>query len=377
MSDLKDQRSKFLFITVVWGQKYIEEFLEISLPTQLTNKNLLNDFFSVSEYLILTDNSDMHFFENSAAIDYLKKHISISFVDISNLQFEDKYKRASFAQLEGIKRSDNFDFIFFIYPDFLCADGTLLNNAKTLVSGWDAIMCPVPAVLDTIIDDKKFLKYSKKNRNFNQTFIPPEKLVELSFNYFHPMIYGYNLDITNCSMASPVYVIRSVDKYGIIINAFHLHPIAIKVMKSKTNFKRNFDVSLDEEYITRLFMTKEKIYFPKSIQEFAYCSLRTPDSQPLPINKLYEFSNITRWAELGASNLHREIFEESFYWGLDKDSDDFIEKKKKVINKQSDLVERVKYRLNSGDIFISHTDHLSYVNRNVRAERFKHFIKST
>lgn len=375
MGDFVNQKFKFLFLTVAWGSKYITEFLEISLPTQLTNKNLLNDFFSESEYLILTDKLDIHLFEESAAIDHLKQHMTVSFFDISKIQYEDKYQRASLAQLEGIKLSDDFDYIFFIYPDFLCADGTLVNNAKTLVSGWDAIMCPVPPVLHSIIDDKEFSKYSKRNNGFTKTNIPCDKLVEISFEYFHPMMHGYNIDITNCTMREPVYVIRNIQRYGIIINAFHLHPIAIRVMKNNKNFKQNFKVSLDEEYITRLFMTKEKIYFPKSIEEFAYCSLRTPDSQPLPIVKPLELINISRWAELGASNLHREIFEETFYWGLDEDSVDFRENKERVINQQKELVERIKYRLNSGEILISYTDPLSFNNRKVRSERFKYFIK--
>ena len=133
---------KVLFLTVIWGKNYIEGFINYSLPTQMSQNNLQNFYFSDSTYLILTDKKHFPEIESQPIIKRLSKLLTVAFCDISHIKFADKYQRVSVAQLHGLRYSKDFDCVFFIYPDFLCGDGVLLKNAfsKTkCVDSWDFI----------------------------------------------------------------------------------------------------------------------------------------------------------------------------------------------------------------------------------------------
>jgi hypothetical protein len=191
------------------------------------------------------------------------------------------------------------------------------------------------------------------------------------------MINGYNLDIKTNHMHSPVYFIRNVQNEGLLIQAFHLHPIVIRVQKNNPYYLHQFQVSLDEEYVTQLFKTIDNIYFPASIEEFAYCSIRTSESVPQPFHGPIEFITFQRWAEFGASMLQRQLATIPFYWGVLIENDEGKSALDAAKIKNSEMIERLNYRLNASDMVIAAEDQPSFEFRKKRRDRFRRFKEPT
>ena len=366
---------KTMFLTVVWGEQYIEDFLNLSLPTQISKNNLKNSFFKESSYVILTDNQYFELIKSHPIIKDLSNSLNVVFKDISHIPYRNKYERTSHAQSFGLTFSEDFDCVFFLYPDFVCGDGVILQNAIKMQDGWDAIMCPVPPIVDEIFNSPDFQPNKIQQKGYSQINVPPETLVKLSLNYFHPMMQGYNLDFKENSASPPAYIIREVEKFGILIRAFHLHPIVIRVQPENPDFLFKFRISLDEEYVSRLFKTKQNIYFPKDVREFAYCSIRTRDSEPQPVPTEFDIREVHRWAEIATGSIHRELVAECFYWGEEIQNEEGVKRLNNVKENTLELVRRIQYRLNLSNIFLSQEDKPAALMRKRRRKKFKHFKK--
>tara|TARA_R110002110_G_scaffold376568_2_gene586606 strand:- start:114704 stop:115984 length:1281 start_codon:yes stop_codon:yes gene_type:complete len=362
---------KFLFPLIVWGEDYVDEFLERSLPTQLAFGNL-GDFpwLEGSQYLILTTSEDRPKIERAPIIRRLRRLMDVQFVDIDDVPRHNKYIGASKAQFEALRHADGFDAVFFLYPDFLCATGTIQNAARRIAEGWDAVMFPIPAVLATILEDPAI----RQNEVVTPTpegkiiSIPPRLLVDAANRNYHPMISGYIMGSEKSNLG-PAYMMWEVPDEGYVLRCFHLHPFVIRVQKENPYFLTEFIVSLDEEYVPRLFRSSERIYFPSDSDEFAMCSIRAPDSPPQPLDTPIKLTNIVHWAEEYASLVHREFVGKCFRWHAQPIEDEAPwEAAEEAGLAVTDLISE---RLATPDSIIRFEDEVAFAARARRRHRFR------
>jgi len=366
---------KFLFPMVVWGADYVSEFLEQSLPTQLAFGNLGDfEWLEGSKYLILTTGRDRKAIEASPIFQRLQRLMEVEFVDIGKIPRHNKYIGASLAQLEALKRSRDYDGIFFLYPDFVCATGTIQNAARRIAEGWDAVVAPIPAVLGGIFDDELTTRNEVITPTTEGQIIafPPRLLAEVAMKHFHPMISGYVIG-GDKSNIGPAYIIWEVPEEGLVFRCFHLHPIVIRVQRDNPYYLTEFNVSLDEEYVPRLFRSCDRIYFPKDSDEFAMCSIRTPDSQPQPIDAPISLLHIAHWAEEYASLVHREFVGTAFRWHANPIEDESVWEE--VEAESLETVDAIRDRLLTPDSILRYEDEEGYFARARRRGRFDFWRK--
>lgn len=366
---------RFLFPIVVWGADYVSEFLERSLPTQLAFGNLADfPWLEGSQYLILTTARDRRAIEAAPIFRRLSRLIDVEFMEIDSIPRHNKYIGASLAQLEALKRSNDFDGVFFLYPDFVCATGTITNAARRIVEGWDAVMAPIPAVLEGIFTEDVVVENEVITPTPEGDIIayPPRLLVEVANRNFHPMIEGYIFGGTKSNIG-PAYMIWDVPDAGLLFRCFHLHPVVVRVQRENPYFLTEFNVSLDEEYVPRLFRSTDRIYFPRDSDEFAMCSIRTPESQPQPIDAPISVLHIAHWAEEYASLVHREFSQAAFRWHAEPIEDETVWREAE--RESAELVDAIQDRLHTPDSILRFEDEVAYAARARRRSRFKEWRK--
>jgi hypothetical protein len=140
---------KNLFITPVWGEEFIREFLEISLPTQLSSKNLgaLRPLDNV--YCIVTSESGKKDIETSAIFRTLTEYASVQFIVYDDMSvsknnnsydlMHDMYN----SSLAYVKSEIN---CFFLSADIFCSDGLFASAIAAMEAGKKVVFVPTVRV---------------------------------------------------------------------------------------------------------------------------------------------------------------------------------------------------------------------------------------
>src|SRR5262245_32199775 len=137
---------RILFALVAWGNDYVRDFLDVSLPTLLAEGNL-DAAGPGSSLTILTTQRDAATFEADPRFAVAKRIMATEFIDISRLRTGDKYQFASRCQLEALRRSEDYDAVVFLYPDMVWCSGGVKFAVQSLDKGKLALFAPAPSVL--------------------------------------------------------------------------------------------------------------------------------------------------------------------------------------------------------------------------------------
>jgi hypothetical protein len=138
-----------LFVTPVWGEEFIREFLEISLPTQLSGKNLGALCPIDTVYCIVTSESGKKYIETSAIFRTLTEHASVQFIvydDIAvsaNNNSYDLMHDMYNSSLACVKSEIN---CFFLSADIFCSDGLFARAIAATKAGKKVVFVPTVRV---------------------------------------------------------------------------------------------------------------------------------------------------------------------------------------------------------------------------------------
>ena len=362
---------RFLFSTAVWGADYVRNFLNLSLPTQLAEGNLDGfPWISDSVYQIYTTERDAEVIRRAPIYERLTRKVATDFVYIDRVRGANKYNRISLCQMEAVRRTEGFDAIFFLYPDFIWSKGCLERAANKVVEGHDAVVCPVPRVRAEdlaagLFEADEFVTESGDGRIVS---LPARNFVALARRHMHPMMNGYFWNAEHFS-EFPSYLMWEVPNQGMLIRCYHLHPIVLRVPRDDPNFFLRFSVSLDEEYLPRLFKSGDRIYFVTDSDELALCSL-TPADPPLPNRDRSPRASVAlmaQWAEEYAALLHRKFVEMPYRWhdaAIEEDLWAGVERRSQAV------VGEIGNRLQVPDALLRLEDPSAYQARKRRLRRF-------
>lgn len=307
---------RVLFALVAWGNDYVRDFLDVSLPTLMAEGNLAdNDVIDGSHLLILTTQADMAAFEADPLLGLLKRTVPVEYYDIKRLRARDKYRFASRCQLEALRRSEDFDAVILLYPDMLWCRGGVRFAIQQMQDGALGLMCPAPAVLPepTLAALKADTSEAREGAG-RIVSVTPRSLAGIALRHHHPMWNGFDWD--GNAFADYSSCLRwNVAGEGWLIHCFHLHPVALRVQRDNPSFVARFATSLDGEYVARLFDGIQDLAFATDTDTFSIATLREPQMGPFPKpgNKS-SIVRVARWAEGGAFLLHRAFARIAFRW---------------------------------------------------------------
>jgi len=221
---------KVSFLTAVWGEAYISRFASLSLPSFLAHGNLPALAGATElEVVIMTQSSDVRFFEDHPTFSLLRNICPVRFVAIDDLITTGNYGvTLTLAYLRPIallgERMLETHFLF-MNADFVLADGSLRSLAKHILAGRSIVLGPsfrataedVEPALRTLIDKQSGI-----------LTVPQRELVALSLAHPHPTTVAKTLNQAFCHTMHPNQFFWQVDENTVIGHYFLIFMLCLK-----------------------------------------------------------------------------------------------------------------------------------------------------
>lgn len=224
------ERLKARLLTAVWGERYVREFAQISLPSYLASENIPALAESVDlEVVILTTRSSVNAFRNEPAFVRLQTLCHSHFLLIDDLITTGNYGVIlTLAYARGIidagAEQVNTWFIF-MNSDFVLADGGMRNLLPILTTENHAIMSASLRVrAETVLP--LLDRYIAESGT--QLSMSPREAVGLALANLHGTVIGKTItqDLVTCQTHNQIY--WGVDESTLLARNHLIFMLAIK-----------------------------------------------------------------------------------------------------------------------------------------------------
>ncbi len=370
---------KFALNTVVWGRPYVHNLLQVSLPTLFSEGNLLgNGKLDRFVYQLMTTEEDHAALRKAPIFRRLSDlvEMDVRFIDHIRVDRSDathKYNRVSIAQTEGMQRARDTGCgaIFFLYPDFIYSTGCLAGIAERLDIGHCAVLCPIPFVSREAVLGGAMARYGTVTETDRGTEVSlePRQMVRLNLDHPHPVNLGF--DVAHGRYGEwPGVFIWSVPDEGQLIRSFHLHPIAILLPEDDPRFYVHFEVSIDDEFMSRVYLVDDNFAHVTDSDDFAMCSLRGETEPPHTMpGYRSDPRRAALWAEEFTGTLLRHFLKTPFFWHhADLTESAWAER----VRQSAAFADQVRYRLQVPDMVLQIEDPEAFAARRRRKRHFVH-----
>jgi hypothetical protein len=351
-----------LFAINIWGARYIDNFVRVTLPTHMAPGNLgqLPDI-DFCKYVIFTCLEDVDYILSTPQIQALQRLMPVEVVPV-NFPKGDKYQLLGSLQNAAFCKAhlEGFDAVFPLYADALFADGTFANAVKRIGEGYLAVVAPGPQALaepvrEALLTPELYLTES------GAIAVPPRKLVDLVFTHLHPFHAPAFWDADRFT-SIPSMVFWNVPGQGVLVHGFHLHPVAIATQPIST-FISPFHGTLDEHFLPRMLSCADKVYVAVDSDEIFVCSIDSLGEragEAADARNKASVAHLANWAERHTFMLHRDFFGYPIRLRCaDGDESAWADCERQAER----IVERTLYRLSVADSTLKYEDRNAYESR--------------
>ncbi|HJZ60242.1 MAG TPA: hypothetical protein VKE74_35190, partial [Gemmataceae bacterium] len=131
---------QYVFITPVWGEAYVERFVKLSLPSQISAGNLGAIPAARVRYLIFTRREHIADIRRTPAFRRLRDIVPVSLLSLDDLPDPEldgnPHPLQTAAYTRGIGYADRGNTAFvFLTPDILLGDGSIENMVRLADAG--------------------------------------------------------------------------------------------------------------------------------------------------------------------------------------------------------------------------------------------------
>ena len=216
-------------VTAVWGREFIEMFLDVCVPNQLSEGNLAA-LPPGSRYRIFTGSADHAQLATTSRLDEVRRVLPVDVVEVDLAELDPQpnpntYKmmtachRRAVADAAGVEAA-----LIFLSPDFILAEGTFEALLRRHRAGARAVLTAnLRLARETFLSD-----WAKQART--QPAPVPRDLVGLAMRHLHPATESCMVDAasTNDFPTAVYWPVRPDGQLdGLMVRAFHLHPLLI------------------------------------------------------------------------------------------------------------------------------------------------------
>ena len=219
-------------VTAVWGAEFIELFLDVCIPNQLSPANL-PALPPGSRYRVFTTSADVPRLEASPRLDALRRVLPVDVVDVDMTEADRSAKprerwnthkrmiachRRAAADAAIEERA-----LIFLAPDFVLAEGTIAGLVRLHSRG-------ARAVLTANLRLSREALLAELSARAGGAALAPRELVGLAMRHLHPWTRSLMADGTSTS-DNPTAVhwpVRSGDTLeGVLVRSLYLHPMLV------------------------------------------------------------------------------------------------------------------------------------------------------
>jgi pentatricopeptide repeat protein len=236
-------------ITAVWGQKFVDLFLNVTLRSLISKGNLFSicTQTKVSYSLITTEND-----AGTIAADPVFKAVAEKIViDFTYIDDFDKTIASSHWKLWEFgleKAKSDKELAIFIFPDGVYSEGTLETWYHALKCGKRSIYAPglqvaTETALDEICSEVYKFNIQSTVHDSSQTLVGlglnSAQLQEILCRHFHPYMISMFDGSPRRSLAHPEMTISRFSSGNLIASIFASHPVAVNFNYGEFEFAYN------------------------------------------------------------------------------------------------------------------------------------------
>lgn len=294
----------YRFITIVWGDDYVEMLVKMAIPNQLSPGNLPGmPNLESSKYVIYATSRDAETIRRSDSFSRLSEVVPVEFLNIDDIDFSrNKYGIVTECTNRDLRATESEDVAYvYLYPDVLWSDGSYRAMAKITGAGKRAILtCSISANRDTAFEAANQF-FSPEEGSLSVT---PRQLVRFTLDHLDPYTEGLFWESSQFDR-SPAQIYWTVKGEGLLMRGFPLGPFMVRPKSSKSYFAGSVDGG---EFLRRAGLGFDDIHVVVDSDEMFHVSL-APPPESNPPNRARPV-NVARWAAKNTIRHQRRFFEE-------------------------------------------------------------------
>lgn len=307
---LGNDMGKMHLIMAVWGKPYIDQFLKISLPSQLAPGNLpslKND--PRFTYKIYTTLEDGIYLSQQKIFKKLTKLISTKIISVEKIQSDDKFSPLMDFHNKAIQEADAENAaLIFLSPDFVFADGTLSKLIELWAAGYRAVMVLTLRLIEETAKVELINEYYDKK---NQTLtVAPGNLVQTCLKHLHPIEKTYFWGDRFSSF--PIHAYWPVHNAGLAARCYYLHPLMVNPLVKHVLP----NITIDADYIDLACPNRSLIHIVQDSDElccFELTSAATHDTNAPKPAAPAKVINYAHWANVHANPVFNSLLHHMYF----------------------------------------------------------------
>ena len=253
----------FHAVTVVWGRAYIELFLDVAVPNQLTPGNL-GALPAGSRYRVFTAQEDVEALAASPLLGRVKALMPVDLVVMPELSGSSRealsLMTAGHCRALGEAREAHAALVF-LNADHFMSEGALATVVRRHETGSRA------AASITVRLNKDTFVASVQARGGSRC-VHPRELVSLALDHLHPFTCAHMID-GESSARRPIGVCWNVPNEGILARGFYLHPLMVAPLRREV-----LPVgTIDQHYLFHSCPVRERVHIVSDSDEFCLFEL--------------------------------------------------------------------------------------------------------
>lgn len=299
------------FIVVVWGKKYCDTFLNISLPTQLSPGNLAGlSRPELAVFRIFTSEHDVDRIRRSAAVVALERHVRVEIESFEMPEVLKKYRFMTQIQMRALREAAEREAVaVFLAPDIVVADGSFV--AVERLADRPAVLIAAPRLNMTTVAPELLLHRGPEPAC--AIAIAPRDLVSLAMKHLHP-ISGSAFWGQPWLNAHPTVLYWRLGEQGMLARQFHLHPLLVDPARLSKGFLRRTESmierrksTIDDDLMLSMRASPDEFHIVTDSDELAIFEVsdETIDHGLVGRKERTTVDDLVAFARLKANPLHR------------------------------------------------------------------------
>lgn len=327
MKKINNASNNLSVCIAVWGQEFIETFLNYSLSSILSENNIPFISNETKIYIsIYTDKNGYKIIQQSKYFIALKEHANINFFLINGVSIVGNYIAMNDCHRHFISNNINKS-LMILCPDMIYSDGSL-KKLYYLHRNKSKVVC----IFTPRLDKKNFLlNYDKKIQEYGKLALNNKDLIDLALKNFHPETLSTIIDDgIKKSTESGGFFLK--DPEGLIGCNFHYYPIIFK-SDYNTILPRT---TIDNDFLDKNIVNYQDIIVVNKAIECCIIDITDINRTAFILNEHRSINTIVKWASNNTGNIHKKLFDEVYHFRKTAEPIS-IELRKKIIYLQTEI----------------------------------------
>lgn len=290
----------FHVITVVWGRPYLEVFLEVAVPNQMTPGNL-DALPAGSRYRVFTSAEDAETLRTSTMLGRIREVMPVDLEVMPELSRSgvNPFDRMTAAQGRALGHARDAEAaLIFLNADHFMSERALAAVVRRHAGGSRAVACTGVRL------NRGTFMAQLQTRGIHG--LSPRALVALALEHVHPFTRAHMVESARTA-SWPISLYWNVPGEGILARSFYLHPLMVDPVHDvppKSGF------TLDAKYLTGACPVRAEIHVVTDSDELCLFELSPVDAAVIHTRA----GGMSPWR--AATQLSRCDPHQRYYWTL-------------------------------------------------------------